>query len=332
MVREALEWLQKESHKKAEEFIGVTTTLLALLTAAATLAGHRAHTDEVKFQTLATDKWGFYQAKHIRSHIYGIEAEKALLSNNSVARDLAKKYLTNAIYEQCGEPSAPSCHIENCQASRKDDAKIETKDACNVPVLKDSPELLEPFFKDILFKDTTFRQRFLPASSLANASKIAGERKELVALTHPERVKTCKQSTRKAGKTGAIDILDEANCKDSDVEDTTNEALHYDIAEIVLEASIMFCGVALVIGTETYRKSAYFITLVAVTVALGGVGVALFALQHPVDHPYVYVATIAAAVLIALAFISWLFLYSQEPGRQTTLETSSPGSLGDSHL
>lgn len=313
MVREALEWLRKESLKKGEEFIGVTTTLLALLTAAVTLAGHRAHTDEVKFQTLATDKWGFYQAKHIRSHMYGIEAEEALLRGDSASRDLAKKYLTTAIYEQCGEPAAPICHIENCQLLEKNDTKIGAKDACNVPVLKDSPDRLEPFFKDVLFQDTTFRKRFLPAASLTEASAASGGEKP-VALTHKESGGPGKQATRTMGRDGAVDILDDANRKQDDVENMTKEALQYDIAEIVLEFSIMICGVALMVGTETYRKSAYFITLIAVIFALGGVGVALFVPRHSVDH-YVYEATIAAGTLVFLAFIIWVFLYSQEPSR-----------------
>jgi len=108
MIHEAREWLLTTSRDKREELIGATITLLALLTASATLAGHRAHTEEVVFQTKATDQWGFYQAKHIRAHMYGMEAEKALASSDAGMHKLARKYLTTAIYEQCGAPAAKS--------------------------------------------------------------------------------------------------------------------------------------------------------------------------------------------------------------------------------
>ena len=48
--------------------VSVTISILAVLVAAATLLGHRAHTEELLLQSQATDQWAYYQAKNIRLH------------------------------------------------------------------------------------------------------------------------------------------------------------------------------------------------------------------------------------------------------------------------
>jgi uncharacterized protein DUF4337 len=48
--------------------VSVTISILAVLVAAVTLLGHRAHTEELLLQSQATDQWAFYQAKNIRLH------------------------------------------------------------------------------------------------------------------------------------------------------------------------------------------------------------------------------------------------------------------------
>ena len=48
--------------------VSLTISILAVLVAAATLMGHRAHTEELLLQAHATDQWNFYQAKNIRMH------------------------------------------------------------------------------------------------------------------------------------------------------------------------------------------------------------------------------------------------------------------------
>ena len=47
-----------------------TMAVLAVVLAATTLLGHRAHTEELLFQSKATDQWAYYQAKNIREHTY----------------------------------------------------------------------------------------------------------------------------------------------------------------------------------------------------------------------------------------------------------------------
>jgi len=48
--------------------VSVTISILAVLIAAVTLLGHRAHTEELLLQSQATDQWAYYQAKNIRLH------------------------------------------------------------------------------------------------------------------------------------------------------------------------------------------------------------------------------------------------------------------------
>jgi hypothetical protein len=48
--------------------VSVTISVLAVLVAAVTLMGHRAHTEELLLQSQATDQWAYYQAKNIRLH------------------------------------------------------------------------------------------------------------------------------------------------------------------------------------------------------------------------------------------------------------------------
>ena len=68
----------QELHEQAEEGahhsslapVTVTMAILAVLVAAVSLLGHRAHTEELLLQTKATDQWAYYQAKDIRRHTY----------------------------------------------------------------------------------------------------------------------------------------------------------------------------------------------------------------------------------------------------------------------
>jgi hypothetical protein len=54
----------KERHELAP--VSLTMAILAVLVAAVTLLGHRAHTEELLLQTRATDQWSYYQAKNMR--------------------------------------------------------------------------------------------------------------------------------------------------------------------------------------------------------------------------------------------------------------------------
>ena len=70
----------QELHEHAEEGghdptvapVTVTMAILAVLVAAVSLLGHRAHTEELLFQSKASDQWAYYQAKSIRHHSYEV--------------------------------------------------------------------------------------------------------------------------------------------------------------------------------------------------------------------------------------------------------------------
>jgi len=48
--------------------VSITISIMAILVAAATLMGHRTHTEELLRQSQAADRWAQYQAKSVRLH------------------------------------------------------------------------------------------------------------------------------------------------------------------------------------------------------------------------------------------------------------------------
>ncbi len=66
--------LEERAHEARQDSslapVSVTMAILAVLVAAVSLLGHRAHTEELLQQTKATDHWAYYQAKNIRRHTY----------------------------------------------------------------------------------------------------------------------------------------------------------------------------------------------------------------------------------------------------------------------
>ena len=71
----------------------VTMSILAVLVAASSLLGHRAHTEELLAQNQASDRWAEYQAKSIRRH--GYEQVKDILSaleTKEIGASLQAKY------------------------------------------------------------------------------------------------------------------------------------------------------------------------------------------------------------------------------------------------
>lgn len=76
--------------------VSVTISILAVLVAAATLLGHRAHTEELLLQSHATDQWAYYQAKNIRLHeVQGIADLLAALApqDKEKAAALRERYV-----------------------------------------------------------------------------------------------------------------------------------------------------------------------------------------------------------------------------------------------
>lgn len=106
MNPEELSEQAEHAHHTGQKAIGLTTAVTAVLLAVATLMGHRAHTEEIKLQTKAVDQWNFYQAKHLRAHIYGIEAQKAEMEGH---HELALEFMQDSWDEECGRSPEKNC-------------------------------------------------------------------------------------------------------------------------------------------------------------------------------------------------------------------------------
>jgi hypothetical protein len=75
--------------------VTITMAILAVLVAAVSLLGHRAHTEELLHQTEATDQWAYYQAKDIRRHTYELfldELSVFALQNSGDVEKIKEKY------------------------------------------------------------------------------------------------------------------------------------------------------------------------------------------------------------------------------------------------
>jgi hypothetical protein len=69
-LHEMEEHAEHSAHDPSLIPVTFTMAVLAVVLAATTLLGHRAHTEELLFQSKATDQWAYYQAKNIREHNY----------------------------------------------------------------------------------------------------------------------------------------------------------------------------------------------------------------------------------------------------------------------
>src|SRR6202142_2690994 len=75
--------------------VSVTISILAVLVAAVTLLGHRAHTEELLLQAKASDQWSYFQAKNIRLHEMQVVVDQfAVLTNQDKEKteELQEKY------------------------------------------------------------------------------------------------------------------------------------------------------------------------------------------------------------------------------------------------
>jgi hypothetical protein len=75
--------------------VTISMAILAVLVAAISLMGHRAHTEELLGQTRATDQWAQYQAKSIREHSYKVFLDELgvfTVQNPAKTEELKAKY------------------------------------------------------------------------------------------------------------------------------------------------------------------------------------------------------------------------------------------------
>jgi len=67
-LQELHEHAEHAKHDPSMAPVSLTMAVLAVVVAAVSLLGHRAHTEEVILQNKVSDHWAFYQAKSIRRH------------------------------------------------------------------------------------------------------------------------------------------------------------------------------------------------------------------------------------------------------------------------
>jgi Flp pilus assembly protein TadB len=94
-LQELRERAEEAAHHASLAPVTVTMAIFAVLVAAVSLLGHRAHTHELLHQTEATDQWAYYQAKDIRRHTYELfldELSVFSLQNSGAAEKIREKY------------------------------------------------------------------------------------------------------------------------------------------------------------------------------------------------------------------------------------------------
>jgi len=94
-LQEFQENAEHGAHEPSMAPVTLTMAILAVLVAAVSLLGHRAHTEELLLQTKATDQWAYYQAKDIRRRSYEVfldEISLAAPQNAELAAKTKEKY------------------------------------------------------------------------------------------------------------------------------------------------------------------------------------------------------------------------------------------------
>lgn len=94
-LHELHEHAEEGAHAPSLAPVTVTMAILAVLVAALSLLGHRAHTEELLLQTQATDQWAFYQAKDIRRRSYELfldELSVFSLQSSDEVQKVKEKY------------------------------------------------------------------------------------------------------------------------------------------------------------------------------------------------------------------------------------------------
>src|SRR5579863_6023695 len=94
-IQELHEHAQEGAHNPSLAPVTLTMAIFAVLVAAVSLLGHRAHTEELLLQTKATDQWAYYQAKDIRRRSYEVFLDEISITtpqNAEIAGKIRDKY------------------------------------------------------------------------------------------------------------------------------------------------------------------------------------------------------------------------------------------------
>jgi len=94
-IQELHEHAEEGAHDPGMKPVTLTMAVLAVLVAIVSLAGHRAHTEELLMQNKATDQWAYYQAKNMRrqgTEIFLAQMSIFNVSDAAQATKMKEKY------------------------------------------------------------------------------------------------------------------------------------------------------------------------------------------------------------------------------------------------
>jgi hypothetical protein len=257
MNPEELKETAEHAHEKGERGIGLTMAIVAVLLAMATLLSHRAHTEEGLMQGKISDRWNFYQAKHIRAYEFGAMAELATLLPNG--KELALKDFKKSVEEECGIPVEKGC----VSPGQKDSAILRqlASDAAGGAVRKDEKG------DDAIAKPHAEGEEAHGSAEKHEKPAKEGVRKEGGHTPAEKHEKPAKESARKEG---AIEIQKSAQEMEEEQKLVQRRADYYDGSELFLEISIVLCSVALLSENKRYWMFSFVSTIIGVAVALWG--------------------------------------------------------------
>jgi hypothetical protein len=224
----------EHAREKGEKTIGLTMAITAVLLAMATLASHRAHTEEVLLQGKINDDWSFYQAKHARAYEFGAWADGAALSPNG--KEMALSDYKKSVEEECGVPPEKGCNSPYKPSSALRAVLVEASDEAEKGAKPESTAGHE-------------------ATDHAGAENKSAEKHEQ------------KEAARKPG---AVQIQEQARDQQHEQSVIQKQANFYDASELFLEISIVLCSIALLADSRLYWKMSFITTIGGVAVALWG--------------------------------------------------------------
>lgn len=235
MNPEELSEQAEHAHHTGQKGIGLTTAITAVLLAVSTLLGHRAHTEEVLLQTKTNDQWTFYQAKHQRAHIYGVDAEIAEVQGHHAQ---AMEFMAYSLDEECGTPP---------------------EKGCNPPRIKQSPVL---------------RQLAEELKASAKADKHSEEPSGAAPQAESKSPPTSEHEKASAEVASARDsakkIQEHARDMERETEVITRRADRFDTSELFLEVSIVLCSISLLAENKMYWRASFVTTAIGIVVAIYG--------------------------------------------------------------
>lgn len=126
-LQELQEHAEHGAHEPSLAPVTLTMAIFAVLVAAVSLLGHRAHTEELLLQTKATDQWAYYQAKDIRRRSYEVFLDEISLSapqNADLAAKIKEKYS-----KEVARYTAEQGEIEAEAKAAEDEVAIERRRA-----------------------------------------------------------------------------------------------------------------------------------------------------------------------------------------------------------